>query len=48
MILEKLKNIEKSINSELSSKINNATIVIIICDRGDRYISTGIYDMKSN
>jgi len=33
---------------ELSSKINNATIVIIICDRGDRYISTGIYDMKSN
>lgn len=33
---------------ELSSKINNATIVIIICDRGDRYISTGIYDMESN
>ena len=33
---------------ELSSKINNATIVIIICDCGDRYISTGIYDMKSN
>ena len=29
---------------ELSKQINNATIVTIICDRGDRYISTGIFD----
>ncbi len=27
----------------LSEKVNDATIVVIICDRGDRYISTGVY-----
>jgi len=27
----------------LSSEIENATIVCIICDRGDRYISTGVF-----
>lgn len=31
---------------ELSRQVNNALIVCIICDRGDRYISTGIYDPK--
>lgn len=32
----------------LSQELNNATIVAIICDRGDRYLSTGIYnDLKS-
>ena len=30
----------------LSSQVQNATIVTIICDRGDRYISTGIFDPK--
>lgn len=30
----------------LSSEINNAVIVTIICDRGDRYLSTGIFDKK--
>jgi len=29
---------------ELSKKVNNATIVIIVCDRGDRYLSTGIFN----
>lgn len=29
---------------ELSREVNNAVIVTIICDRGDRYISTGIFD----
>jgi len=29
---------------ELSKKINNAVIVTVICDRGDRYLSTGIFD----
>jgi cysteine synthase B len=29
---------------ELSKKINNATIVVIVCDRGDRYLSTGIFN----
>ena len=24
--------------------LSNATIVFIVCDRGDRYLSTGIYD----
>lgn len=27
----------------LSEQVENATIVAIICDRGDRYLSTGIY-----
>jgi cysteine synthase B len=27
----------------LSEQVENATIVSIICDRGDRYISTGIF-----
>jgi cysteine synthase B len=27
----------------LSSEIENAVIVVIICDRGDRYLSTGIF-----
>ena len=27
----------------LSATLQNATIVAIICDRGDRYISTGIF-----
>lgn len=29
---------------KLSEEINNAVIVTIICDRGDRYISTGMFD----
>ena len=28
---------------ELSARVENATIVAIICDRGDRYLSTGIF-----
>jgi cysteine synthase B len=28
---------------ELSKIVNNATIVVIICDRGDRYLSTGVF-----
>ena len=28
---------------KLSKEIENATIVTIICDRGDRYLSTGIF-----
>ncbi len=28
----------------LSKEVENATIVAIICDRGDRYLSTGVYD----
>ncbi|MEH6504299.1 MAG: cysteine synthase CysM [Cycloclasticus sp.] len=28
---------------ELSKRVKDATIVVIICDRGDRYISTGIF-----
>jgi len=27
----------------LSQQVNNATIVSIICDRGDRYLSTGVF-----
>ena len=28
---------------ELSKRVNNAVIVTIICDRGDRYLSTGVF-----
>ncbi len=28
---------------QVSNEVENATIVAIICDRGDRYLSTGIY-----
>lgn len=30
----------------LSDEVENAVIVAIICDRGDRYLSTGIYDVQ--
>ena len=28
----------------LSAEVDNAVIVAIVCDRGDRYLSTGVYD----
>ena len=28
---------------KLSAEVSNAVIVAIICDRGDRYLSTGVY-----
>ncbi len=28
---------------QISEQVENATIVAIICDRGDRYLSTGVY-----
>ena len=28
---------------ELSKRVENATIVAIICDRGDRYLSSGLF-----
>ena len=28
---------------EISKQVENAVIVAIICDRGDRYLSSGIY-----
>ncbi len=31
---------------ELSKTINNAVIVTIVCDRGDRYLSTGLFKSK--
>jgi len=27
----------------LSAQVENAVIVVIICDRGDRYLSTGVF-----
>ena len=33
-----------SVAIELSKTINNATIVSVICDRGDRYLSTGLFN----
>lgn len=29
---------------QISAEVENATIVAIICDRGDRYLSTGVFD----
>ena len=31
----------------LSAEVENAVIVAIICDRGDRYLSTGVFDSQS-
>ena len=31
---------------ELSRKVENAVLVAIVCDRGDRYLSTGVFDPK--
>jgi cysteine synthase B len=28
---------------EVSKETENAVIVVIICDRGDRYLSTGVF-----
>ena len=28
---------------ELSQQVSDAVIVVIICDRGDRYLSTGVF-----
>ena len=28
----------------ISEEVENAVIVAIICDRGDRYLSTGVFD----
>jgi cysteine synthase B len=30
---------------DIAKKVENATIVFIVCDRGDRYMSTGIFDV---
>ena len=27
----------------ISQQVENATIVFIVCDRGDRYLSTGVF-----
>ena len=32
---------------KLSNEVENATIVAIICDRGDRYLSTGVFSRES-
>ena len=29
---------------QISSEVEHATIVAIVCDRGDRYLSTGVYE----
>ncbi|MEK8016470.1 MAG: cysteine synthase B, partial [Candidatus Parabeggiatoa sp.] len=28
---------------QLSKEVENAVIVVIICDRGDKYLSTGVF-----
>lgn len=28
---------------EIAKKVDNATIVFVVCDRGDRYLSTGVF-----
>jgi len=32
---------------KLSQQVENATIVAIICDRGDRYLSSGLFDART-
>jgi len=31
---------------QLNRELENAVIVAIVCDRGDRYLSTGVFDTK--
>ena len=31
------------VSQQLASEVRNATIVFIVCDRGDRYLSTGVF-----
>jgi cysteine synthase B len=31
------------VSLEIAKKVQNATIVFIVCDRGDRYLSTGVF-----
>ena len=31
----------------LNAELENAVIVVIICDRGDRYLSTGVFDGRA-
>lgn len=31
----------------VAARVNNATIVFIVCDRGDRYLSTGVFNPAS-
>ena len=33
---------------QLAQEVENATIVAIICDRGDRYLSTGVFDVSQS
>jgi cysteine synthase B len=28
---------------QLAQNVRNATIVFVVCDRGDRYLSTGVF-----
>jgi len=28
----------------VAERVENATIVFIVCDRGDRYLSTGVFN----
>jgi cysteine synthase B len=28
---------------QVSAEVHNAVIVVIVCDRGDRYLSTGVF-----
>jgi cysteine synthase B len=32
----------------LAQNLHNATIVFIVCDRGDRYLSTGLFGQLPN
>jgi cysteine synthase B len=31
------------VSQQVAKTVNNATIVFIVCDRGDRYLSTGVF-----
>ena len=33
-----------SVAMTVAREVENATIVFVVCDRGDRYLSTGVFD----
>ena len=47
-VLRRLLAPHSGIFERISAEVENAVIVAIICDRGDRYLSTGVFDPTPN
>ena len=43
LIVPVVRNADRKTVSEISREVKDATIVFVVCDRGDRYLSTGVF-----